>query len=349
MTASRPVLMLAFPGIQILDVTGPLQMFAAVNDELGHAAYEIEIAAPDAGPFASSSGIRICADMAFGTIDAQRLDAVDTLIAPGGSETGMRAALSDGSIARIAGEAKGRVRRIASVCTGAFFLAAAGLLDGRRATTHWAAAAALKKFCPNAELHTDAIHIRDGDIWTSAGVTAGIDLALAMIEADHGRAVALAIARRHVVYRIRPGGQSQFSAELTGQSASDQRVARLAETVLAAPEACWTVDRLASEAGVSPRSLSRLFARELQASPAVFVERVRIDAARRALLETDAPVETIALGCGFGSLRRMDRAFARALSVSPSEFRRLFKAHGGGAWNPSKSASFSTRTSLSST
>ncbi len=349
MMPTRPILMLAYPGIQILDVTGPLQMFAAVNDELGGPAYDIEIAAAEKGPLASSSGIRIYADTSFEALDATRLGGVDTLIAPGGSKKGLRTALSEETITCILREAKGRAHRIASVCSGAFFLAAAGLLDGRRATTHWAAAAALQRFCPKVEVHSDAIHIQDGDIWTSAGVTAGIDLALSMIEADHGRALALAIARRHVVYRIRPGGQSQFSAELVGESASDMRVARLAESVLASPDACWTVDMLASEAGVSPRSLSRLFRRELQASPAVFVERVRVDAARRALIETEASIEGVAHRCGFGSLRRMDRAFARALSVSPSEFRKLFKTNGDGSWHRSTSASCFSPISLSST
>jgi transcriptional regulator GlxA family with amidase domain len=339
--------MLAFRGVQILDVTGPLQMFAAANDELGQTAYRIELAAPEAGPVESSSDLRICADRSFAGIDAERLSQIDTLIAAGGDRR-LRAVLEAGETTRILGLAKGRVRRIASVCTGAFLLADAGLLDGRRAATHWNAVAQLRRFRPQVEVDGDAIHIEDGGIWTSAGVTAGIDLALAMIEADHGREVTLAVARRHVVYRIRPGGQSQFSAELAGQSASDKRLARLTESVLAAPSASWNVDRLAQEAGLSLRTLSRRFRRELNASPAAFVERVRIDAARRALLETNASVEAVARQCGFGSLQRMDRAFARILSVSPSEFRSLFKTNGCTSWL-SKSASSSSPISLSST
>ena len=338
--------MLAFPGVQILDVTGPLQMFAGVNDALGRKAYAILVAASKAGPVTSSSGLRICADLSFADIDAERLAHTDTLIAAGGDET-MRAILRAGEVTKILKLAKGRVRRIASVCSGTFFLAAAGLLDGRRAATHWDAVTQLRRFRPQIEVDADAIHVEDGGIWTSAGVTAGIDLALAMIEADHGREVTLAVARRHVVYRIRPGGQSQFSAELAGQSVSDKRLAKLTECVLAAPSALWNVDRLAQEAGLSLRSLSRRFRRELNASPAAFVERVRIDAARRALLETNASVETVAHQCGFGSLRRMDRAFARILSVSPSEFRCLFKTNGCTSW-PSKSVSSSSPSSLSS-
>ena len=241
----RSVTMLAFRGVQILDVTGPLQMFAGANDELGQIAYRIEVAAPEAGPVESSSGLRVYADLSFAEIDAERLAQIDTLIAAGGNEQ-LRATLAAGEVTRIFSLAKGRVRRIASVCSGAFFLAAAGLLDGRRAATHWNSVARLRRFRPQVDVDADAIHVEDGGIWTSAGVTAGIDLALAMIEADHGREVTLAVARRHVVYRIRPGGQSQFSAELAGQSASDERLAKLTESVLAAPSASWNVDRLAA-------------------------------------------------------------------------------------------------------
>jgi transcriptional regulator GlxA family with amidase domain len=174
----------------------------------------------------------------------------------------------------------------------------------------------------------DAIHIEDRGIWTSAGVTAGMDLALAMIEADLGRKVALAIARRHVLFRIRPGGQSQFSAELVAQSAGNAKIKKLAEKVTTQPRADWRTDVLAAEAGVSRRSLSRLFRTGLNVSPADFIERVRTDLARRRLLETDDNVEAIAVTCGFGSLRRMDRAFARAMSASPTEFRSRFKTNG---------------------
>jgi transcriptional regulator GlxA family with amidase domain len=222
----------------------------------------------------------------------------------------------------------GRVPRIASVCTGTFFLAAAGALDGRRAATHWSEVEALKRFRPAVLVDGDAIHIEDRGIWTSAGVTAGMDLALAMIEADFGRKVALAIARRHVVFLIRPGGQSQFSAELVAQSADNPKLQKLAEKITTHPRADWQTDVLAAEAGVSRRSLSRLFRRGLNVGPAEFVERVRTELARRRLLETKDNVEAIAVACGFGSLRRMDRAFARAISASPTEFRSRFRTNG---------------------
>ena len=165
-------------------------------------------------------------------------------------------------------------------------------------------------------------------MWTSAGVTAGMDLALAMIEADHGRAVALSIARRHVVFGVRPGGQSQFSSELVAQSASHPRVQRLAQKVAESPARPWQTEELTSEAGVSERSLSRIFRGSLNVSPADFVEQVRIDLARRRLLETSDTIELVAHGCGFGSLRRMDRAFARTVGISPTEFRARFKSNG---------------------
>jgi transcriptional regulator GlxA family with amidase domain len=215
-----------------------------------------------------------------------------------------------------------------SVCTGTFFLAAAGLLDGRRAATHWRYVERLRQFRPQVDVDPEAIYLRDGNVWTSAGVTAGIDLALALIEADFGRTIALAVARRHVVFRIRPGGQGQFSPELAAQGIRHHRLSKLAENIAEGPQEDWRTDTLAAEAGVSPRSLSRLFRKELNASPSQFVERVRIDQARRALLETEAKIENVAIRCGFGSLRRMDRAFSRAISATPTEFRARFKAAG---------------------
>ncbi len=330
--------MLAFPHGQMLDIAGPLQMFAGANNELSRPAYRLAIAAPQAGPFPTSSGVRLVADLAFAAITNRRLARIDTLITVGG-EPGMREELARGSATGIVSRAMGRVPRIASVCSGTFFLAAAGALDGRRATTHWSEIEALQQFRPAVRVDGDAIHIEDRGIWTSAGVTAGMDLALAMIEADHGRNVALAIARRHVVFRIRPGGQSQFSAELAAQSAGNPRLQKLAETVTARPRADWRTDVLAAEAGVSQRSLSRLFRAGLNTSPADFVERVRTDLARRRLLETDDNVESIAVACGFGSLRRMDRAFARTMAASPTEFRSRFQTNGDQTCRPSISGS----------
>lgn len=343
MAAPHDILLLAFPNGQLLDITGPLQMFAGANAELSRRAYRIEIAAPDAGPFPTSSGVRLVADLSFAQVTNRRLARTHTLLTVGG-DPGVAAELARGGVTSIVSRAIGRVPRIASVCSGAFFLAAAGLLDGRRAATHWSKIDALRQFRPAVLVDDDAIHVEDGGVWTSAGVTAGMDLALAMIEADLGRDVALAIARRHVVFRIRPGGQSQFSAELAAQSVGNGKIRRLAEIITRRPRAHWRTDVLAAEAGVSQRSLSRLFRSGLNVSPADFVERVRIDLARRRLLDTDESVETIAHGCGFGSLRRMDRAFARTITVSPREFRARFKANGEQSCKPSISALSSSPT-----
>ena len=328
MTEIRHIVLLAFEGAQLLDIAGPLQMFAGANEALGRQAYAARIAALAPGPVRTSSGVTLAADIGFDALDDAALNALDTVIVAGGDQ-GLRPALRDGGITEIVGRAARTAPRIASVCTGAFFLAAAGLLDGRRAATHWDAVRRLQRFRPAVDVDPDAIHIRDGKFWTSAGVTAGIDLALAMIEADHGRAPALSIAQHHVIHRVRPGGQSQFSAALVADGAADGaggRIGDLAARVIAAPAEAWTVERLAEEANVWPRTLARQFQKRLGAAPAAFVERARIDFAPRAPLETDAGVETIAHDAGFGGLRRMDRAFARAIGVTPSDFRARFKS-----------------------
>ena len=250
----------------MLDVTGPLQMFAGVNDELGRQAYELVIAAPKRGPFKTSSGIGLVADLAIADVSPAKCRASDTLIVAGG-DPGLCRALESGEIAALIKAARRRGARIVSICTGTFFLAAAGLLDGRRAATHWRSVERLRRFRPQVDVDPEAIYLRDGDVWTSAGVTAGIDLALALIEADFGRAIALAVARRHVVFRIRPGGQGQFSPELAAQGIRHHRLSKLAEKIAEGPQEDWRTDTLAAEAGVSLRSLSRLFRKELNASP----------------------------------------------------------------------------------
>ena len=321
MAAPHNILMLAFPDAQLLDIAGPLQMFAGANDELSRSAYRIRIAAPEAGPFSTSSGIRLVADVAFAQVNSKQLARTHTLIAAGGND-GVCAELKRGAITEIIVTAAGRVARIASVCSGAFFLAAAGVLDGRRATTHWRAVEALRRFRPAIDVDGDAIHVEDGGVWTSAGVTAGMDLALAMIEADHGRAVALAVARRHVVFRIRPGGQSQFSAELAAQSPSNARIRALAEKVARNPQGHWRTDVLAMELGVSQRSLSRHFRASLECEPRRLCRAGShrpgsAQAAGNGRHDRDNRHELrIRLPCAAWT-----RAFARLIAVSPTEFR----------------------------
>jgi transcriptional regulator GlxA family with amidase domain len=218
----------------------------------------------------------------------------------------------------------GRARRTCSVCTGAFLLAAAGLLDGRRAATHWAACRELQKRYPAVRVEPDPIFVQDGAIWTSAGVTAGIDLTLALIEADLGHAVAMRVARRLVVFLKRPGGQSQFSAPLSAQVAADDALGALHGWMAENLDTDLRVERLAARAGMSPRTFARIYTATLGTTPAKTVERLRVEAARRALENDGAPVKLIAHRCGFGDEERMRRAFVRRLGISPSDYRARF-------------------------
>jgi transcriptional regulator GlxA family with amidase domain len=327
MIKRRRVLMLAFPDCQLLDVTGPIATFAGVNEVLGRQAYELVILAPERGPLRTFSGMSIMADMAIDDFAPIRLRKSDTVIAAGGSP-GVARALDAGQLVEFLKKANRRGVRMASVCSGTLLLAAAGVLDGKRATTHWNAIERLRRLRPQVKIDDESIYVRDGNIWTSAGVTAGIDLALAMIESDLGRATALAVARLYVVFRIRPGGQRQYSSELAAQEIRDDRLSRLAVRIAQHPDQDWRTPALALKAGMSVRSLSRLFRKELNVSPAEFVERARIDRARRDLLDTNAPIKRVASRCGFGTHRRMDRAFARTISATPTEFRARFQAPG---------------------
>jgi transcriptional regulator GlxA family with amidase domain len=327
MIKPRRVLMLAFPDCLLLDVTGPMQMFAGANEFLRQQAYELVILGPRCGPLRTSAGLSIVADLAIGDYDPTKLRKSDTVIAAGGSP-GVARALEGRQIAGFVMLAARRGARVASVCSGALLLAAAGVLDGRRAATHWNAVDRLRRLRPQVDVDDEAIYVRDGNVWTSAGATAGIDLALAMIEADFGRETALAVARFYVVFRIRPGGQRQYSTELAAQGVRDHRLARLAQQIAQRPQRDWRIADLALEAGMSTRSLSRLFRKELHVSPAEFVQRVRIDRARHDLLDTNAPIKRVATQCGFGSLRRMDRAFTRTISATPTEFRARFQSPG---------------------
>jgi transcriptional regulator GlxA family with amidase domain len=327
MAAAHRLLVLAYPEGQVLDIAGPAQLFAAANRALGREAYEVLLVGPARGPVPTSAGFALHAGLGYAEVTPALLAGTGTVLATGGDK-GLRAALAAGRITRILRDAAGVVPRIAAVCTGAFFLAEAGLLDGRRAATHWNAADRLRRFRPTVLVDGESLWLRDGPIWTSAGVTAGMDLALAMLEADHGRDLALTLARHHVILRVRPGGQRQYAAETAADACPEPRLARLAERIGAAPGADWRIDAMAEAGGLSPRSLTRLFRRHLGVSPADFVEQVRLDASRRLLLEGASPVEAVAREAGFGSLRRMDRTFARLLGTTPREFRARFRTQG---------------------
>jgi len=324
--AARPhrVLLVAFPGAQVLDVTGPLETFATASRLLrrpGAAAdaYSVEIAAREAGPFATSSGLRLVADRPFSAVRGP----VDTLLVAGG--LGTPEALEDAALLRFLRRQAPRAGRVASICTGAFLLAGAGLLEGRRATTHWAFTAELAARHPGVRVEPDRLYVRDGAVWSSAGVTAGMDLALALLEEDHGRAAALDVARRLVLFLHRPGGQAQFSTWLEAQGTDREPVREAQRAVLERPGEGWSVTALARRAGMSPRHFARVFARDVGCTPARFVERARVEAARRRLEESDAGVEEVAEQCGFGSAETLRRAFLRSLRVSPADYRKRFR------------------------
>jgi transcriptional regulator GlxA family with amidase domain len=316
----RTIAMVVPPGGEILDVTGPLGVFGAANRVLqGHfgwseRAYEVLTLGPAPGPVALSDGVQLVADRAWGRVR----DDIDTLVIPGAADV---SPMHDPRVVRWVQRMEPRVRRLVSVCTGALVLAEAGLLDGRRATTHWESCPRLDRY-HSVTVVPDAIFVRDGDIWTSAGITAGIDLALALIDEDHGRQVAQATARELVVFLKRPGGQSQFSAHLLAQASGGDDLDALLEWILDNLDADLSVPVLAERAATSPRHLGRLFNARLNMTPATFVELARVDAARRQLEEPGATLQGVARLTGFGSVERLRRACLRRLGVLPSEYKR---------------------------
>jgi transcriptional regulator GlxA family with amidase domain len=324
MTARR-VVIVGFEGVELLDLAGPLNVFTAADRLVrpGHV-YRIVVAASRSGAIATAGGgIEIVATTALKKVRPP----VDTLLVAGGSmEALARAESLVPDIARLATSA----RRVASVCSGAFLLGAAGLLAGRRVTTHWASCGALARRYPDCVVESDPIFVRDHKVWTSAGVTAGMDLALALVEQDHGRRVALEIARWLVMYLRRPGGQSQFSAMLEAQRADDSELAHLVAWMAENLRADLSVTALAKRAAMSPRHFGRLFHRETGATPAVLVGRLRLEAARRALEVSTRSVKQIAYDTGFGTPETLHRAFRRALGTTPLAYRSRFGSEGHG-------------------
>jgi len=317
----RRVWIVAFPGAQVLDVTGPWEVFALANRAGGTRAprYAVSVVAPSAGAIATSGGLALIAQRTL----AQATGPVDTLVVAGGEGTGPH--LRDGRLVRWIARAARRARRVASVCTGAFLLAEAGLLDGRRATTHWAMCDALARRFPAVRVERDPIFVRDGHVFTSAGITAGIDLALQLVEEDCGRDVALTVARWLVMFLRRPGGQSQFSAQLSAQLAERDGLRDVQGWIAEHPEAELTVPALARRAHMSPRNFARAFRRETGVTPAAYVEAQRVEAARRLLETTAGNVAEVATACGFGRPETMHRAFRRVVHIAPAQYRRHFR------------------------
>src|SRR5688500_8697296 len=312
---STPIYIACFTGAELLDIAGPISVFSTATSLLrGKSGYDVRLVADRAGPVITSSGVTLTAEQALGSVRGT----IDTLIIPGGLQGALDGAAP---LVPVVGRLAPRVRRLASVCSGAFILSRAGLLDGRTAVTHWAACDQLRRSNPHCRVEDDRIFVRDGNVWTSAGVSTGIDLALAMVEEDHGAQLALEISRWLVVYLRRPGGQSQFSAPLAAQMAERKGLRELLLWMSDNIAADLSVAALAHRASMSERTFARVFAAETQFTPAAYVERLRVDAARRSLETTKRSVKQIAHSCGFGTVETMHRTFRRALGSTPLQYR----------------------------
>jgi transcriptional regulator GlxA family with amidase domain len=310
----RRIVVVAFPDVQALDVAGPAEVFAQAGG------YDVQVAAPVRAPLATGSGYAILPDIALDDVRG----AIDTIVVAGGE--GTRAAHADDGLTAWIAAAAPRARRVAAVCTGAFLLARAGLLDGRRATTHWAWCDALASAYPSVTVDADPIFVADGGVWTSAGVTAGMDLALALVEEDLGPERALEVARNLVLFVRRPGGQSQFSSGLRAQGATRAPLRELQAWIAGNLDADLAVGALAERAHMSERHFARAFKDETGLTPAAYVEQVRVERARLLLESTPTPVAAVAAQCGFGTVETLRRAFARRVGVSPGAYRERFAA-----------------------
>ena len=316
MTRPHHLSILAYDGCQLLDVTGPAAVFGAANDAAGRKVYDLRIVSPDGGAVATNSGV---------ALHSRRIGGQpDTLLVAGGS-SGLRAVIARADVRRWLQRAAPHARRYGSVCTGAFVLAAAGLLDGKKVATHWASCARLAREYPRLAVDPDQLYVVDGKVWTSAGVTTGIDMALAIVEADRGAATANLIARHFVLYARRPGYQSQFSPLLLAQGAADAPFAGLIDWMQAHLDRPLDVPALAQRAGLSERSFYRKFTDATGKTPAHFVETLRLDAAR-ALLGNGMPLKTIAGKVGLRSSARLGQAFERRFGMAPSLFREMHGA-----------------------
>ena len=311
---SRDVLIVLFQGVQSLDVTGPLEVFSGAGARGGE--YRVLTAAAGGAAVRCSSGLRLLPDR-----DLDVVAPPHTLVVPGGLGT----ARPEPALVRRIAELAAGAQRVVSVCTGAFLLAEAGLLAGRRATTHWAYAKSLARRFPDVEVDPEPIFVRDGKYATSAGVTAGIDLALALVEEDLGREAALLVARHLVVFLRRPGGQAQFSAQLAAQAAERDVLREVQHFITTHPDADLSVQALAGRAALSPRQFARAFSAQVGRTPGRYVDAARLEEARRRLEDGTDGVEQIARVCGYGTAEAMRRAFVRTLAVSPAEYRRRFR------------------------
>lgn len=326
MPTPHRVVIAVFPDVDLLDVTGPAEVFALANRETaGRAGYQVRLAGPVGGEVRTSAGVRLVADLAFHEVGGQ----VDTLLVPGAVDM-----TEDGPIARIDTDVvdwvKGtapHARRVASVCVGAHVLAAAGLLDGKTATTHWSTAAQLAADHPAVTVDPDPIFVRTdrGRLWTGAGISACLDLALALVAEDLGEDSALAVARQLVMYLKRQGGQSQFSVPLSRPAASRRDIDELRLWIADHLDADLSAEALAARMCLSERHFARVFKQETGTSTAGYVEAARVEAARRLLETTDCPLDQVATAAGLGSAETLHRAFKRQLAITPGAYRRRFR------------------------
>lgn len=319
---TRSVVILGFGGVQGLDVVGPFDVFTGATMHLAAQqnpdGYDVRLASMDGRPIATMTGLEFVA-----AAPPDPREAIDTVIIPGGF--GVEEARGNPAIIDWIRAAAGHARRIVTVCSGAFLAAEAGLLDGCTATTHWAFAPRLAGEYPGVTVDPEPIFVRSSEqVWTAAGVTAGIDLALHLVEADHGTDIAQTVARWLVLYLRRPGGQTQFAAPVWMPRAKRAPIRDVQEVIESEPGAAHSISALAQRAAMSPRHFTRLFTEEVGEAPGAYVERVRTDAARRQLEETDDTVTVIATRCGFGSAETLRRNFVRRVGVSPDQYRKSF-------------------------
>ncbi|MEU6866052.1 helix-turn-helix domain-containing protein [Streptomyces sp. NPDC046876] len=321
------IVIAAFPGAELLDVTGPAEVFSVATRVAGpgRPGYTVRIATAGGAPVATSSGLRLMADLALDEVDAD----VDTLLVAGAVEVGESGVepVLDGVVIDWLREAAPRAGRVGSVCAGAHLLAAAGLLDGLSATTHWLTAARLAADHPRVTVDPDPIFIRAGRLWTCAGITSGMDMALAMVAEDNGRELALATARMMVMYVKRSGGQSQFSVPLAlpDPADDDARIDELRVWIGEHPTEDLSAEALAARLHLSVRHFSRLFRRRTATTPAAYVEAVRLEAARRLLQDSGHGLAEVAARSGLGSVESLHRSFRRRLGTTPAEYRRRFR------------------------
>ena len=317
----RNVAILALPGVQLLDVCGPLDVFAEANAQVAAEVYQLRIIGSRAGPIRSSSGARLLPDFIVGDRMREKLDTLLVAGCPNAAD-----ASPDARVLDWLRKAVPTVRRYGSVCSGAFFLAAAGLLEGRRVTTHWAVAERLAQAFPGVIIDADAIHVRDGRIRTAAGVTAGLDLALALVEEDLGRDVALKVAGQLVMFFKRPGGQLQFSRHGTAAPAGRSGLQEVQRWIVANPGLPHDIPSLAARLGLSSRHFTRLFTQEVGITPAAWVEQARVTAARALLESGSAAPKQVASQCGFANADTLRRTFTRHVGVTPAEYRKRYSA-----------------------